>query len=289
MKGAVVEENYGEVVIMGPNPEKCVSAESVKVGRHPSQLYDEELHELKQSILIMIPHRPGLAFTKGMLETAGMWGNQGMRWGTLQDPQGGFVEVTRGKMVRNFLEYANDNPEVKYLVMIDADEEVEWDAPLKLAAHGLPIVSGIVCGISTQRGIFACFMSEDESGIKRFSSIRDTQKLPATGIKKIPRCGTGLLCVRRDVLEVMLDSSENPFQVPNDAHEEGVREGNVIMSEDMAFCQRAERFGFDIYVDFSVHARHHKGMMVSWPQERIDEKISADDWKPSKFDYRGVT
>lgn len=277
--------------IQGLNPEDVVSSgnlESVQTAAPLPGLTHEEFAALAASILVVIPYRAGEGIASGICTHFGMWGRIGLRIATLKDPFGGFVEFTRASMVKLFLEVADKDPDVKYLVMIDNDEGIEWDAPLLLAQHGLPICSGVVCGYTPERGIFACFTVKDANGVARFPSWAETKKIPARGIVKVEQVGTGLVAIRRDVLETMLEAGEHPFEIPQDVRSESMAQGNIKRSEDICFCERAKRFGFYTYVDFSVHALHFKTLALSWPRNAIDDDIDAIDWKPSIFDHKGV-
>lgn len=251
-------------------------------------LSDEEFAALAASVLVVIPHRSNEGIGAGICTHFGMWGRIGLRIATIKDPHGGFIECTRGGIVQLFLETAWKTPELRYLVMIDNDQTIQWDAPLRLAQHGKPIVSGVVCGYNPERGIFACFTAKDENGIARFPSYRDTKFLPAEGLIEVEQAGTGLVCIRRDVLETIRENDEEPFMIPEDVRRESIRMGNLKKSEDIVFSERAAKYGFGRYVDLGIHATHHKMIPIGWPADCIDENIKAIDWKPSAFDYKGV-
>lgn len=276
-----------QATIQGPNPEESTpKASNVKQAAPIPGLTDEQFMDLASSVLVVIAHRSNEGINAGICTHFGMWGRIGLRVATLKDPHGGFIECTRGGMVRLFHDVAEKNPEVKYLVMIDNDQTVEWDAPLRLAQHGEPIVSGVVCGYSPERGIFAAFTAKDENGVCRFPSWKETKKIPAEGLIEVEQCGTGLLCVRRDVFETIEAAGEQPFFIPEDIRIASVHEGNLRKSEDICFAERAAKYGFKRFVDLSVHAGHYKTIPISWPQDCIDPDLEAIDWKPSKFDYR---
>ena len=275
--------------IQGPNPSESTNgATEVKQAAPLPGLTHEEFQSLAESVLVVVLHRANEGISAGVCTHFGMWGRIGLRVATIKDPNGGFLEVSRGGMVRLFLDVAEKTPEVKYMVMIDNDQSINWDAPLQLAQHGLPIVTGVVCGYSPERGIFACFTAKDENGVARFPSWKETKKLPAQGVIEVEQCGTGLLCVRRDVFETIQAAGEEPFFIPEDVRLESVHHGNLKKGEDICFAERAEKYGFKRYADLSVHAGHQKSIGISWPQDCIDPDADAIDWKPSTFDYRGV-
>lgn len=249
---------------------------------------DEAFAELAASIMVVIPHQSSEGINPGLARNFGQWGRICMPHSFVKDSSGGFIEVTRGNIVNTFLDYCEKFPHVRFLVMIDNDEEIHWSAPLRLAVHNLPVVSGVVCGYNDERGAFACIMAKDENGIARFPSIKETKMLPSTGVKKIAKCGTGLICIRRDVLETIRAHGEEPFFVPEDLRRKSVVAGAMVKGEDIAFCDRAVAHGFDIYVDFSVHAVHYKTLPLSWPSGCMSDKIDADSWMPSAFDFKGA-
>lgn len=284
----MAEGKYGAVQVSGPNVHEDPDAENVQTVVPLPGLTAEQFAELAASVMVIIAYRSGQGISPGICAHFGMWGRIGLNWATIQDPFGGFIEVTRGGMVQFFLELAYKNPSLRYIVMVDNDESIPWDSPLRLAQHGLPVVSGVVCGYSPERGIFACFTMEDENGVARFPSFRDTKTLPAQGVKEAVQVGTGLLCIRRDVLETIRDNGEEPFFIPEEFRLESVRMGQLRKSEDICFSERCAKYGFKRYVDFSIHATHHKNIPIGWPTKSIDESVDAIDWKPSPFDYKGV-
>ena len=281
-------DKFAGATLQGPDVHKSEDATDTQQMVPLAGLTDEEFAELASSILVVIPHRSNEGIGAGICTHFGMWGRIGLRLATVKDPHGGFIEVTRGGIVQLFLETAWKTPELKYLVMIDNDQSILWDAPLRLAQHGLPVVAGVVCGYNPERGIFACFTAKDENGIARFPSYRDTKFLPAEGLIEVEQTGTGMVCIRRDVLEVMRENDEEPFMIPEDIRREGVKCGNIKKSEDIVFSERAGKYGFKRYVDLSIHATHHKMVPIGWPADCIDENIRAVEWKPSPFDYKGV-
>lgn len=280
--------DYATTRIQAPDPGSDERATQVDTLMPIAGLSDQEFQELAESVLVCIPHRSDEGIAAGICTHFGMWGRLGLRVATVRDPHGGFIECTRGGMVQLFLEHAWQHPKVKYLVMIDNDESILWDAPLRLAQHGKAIVSGVVCGYSPERGIFACFTVKDENGIARFPSFRDTRTLPGEGLIRAEQVGTGLICIRRDVLETIREHGEEPFFIPEEIRKESVAKGNLTKSEDVCFSERCRRYGFDVWVDLSVHASHRKAISIGWPADAIDHSIDAIDWKPSPFDYKGV-
>lgn len=262
------------------------SAESVTLFQPFLGLDPDEFKKLASTILVVVPHRPSEGVNKQLFRNAGVWALLGTPTADVSDEFEGFVELTRAGIVRTFLAYCNDNPQVEYCVMIDNDEAVPWDAPYRLAQWGKKVVSGIVCSYSEKKGgVFACFTSKDENGIGRFPTVTKTRTLPAQGLREIESAGTGLLCVHKSVFQEMIDDDDKPFMIPEDVRNHCCATGTLKLGEDMAFSQRCRNRGIKMYVDFSVHAEHFKTLSISWPKELIDSSLDPKSWKVASDDY----
>ncbi len=261
-------------------------ADSVELFQPFLGLDPEEFKELAGKVLIAIPHRPSEGINRRLFNNAGIWAILGTPVASVQDEFTGFVEMTRAGIVRTFLSYSRDHPAIEYLVMIDNDEAVEWDAPYKLAQWGKDVVSGIVCSFSEKKGgLFACVTVNDSHGIARFPSLSRTKRLPGQGLVEIHSCGAGLLCIHKRVLEAMIDKDDSPFMIPEEIRAHCCSTGVLKLGEDMAFSKRCLDYGFKIYVDFSVRAIHYKLLEVKWPDAAIDFKLSARDWRVADDDF----
>lgn len=247
-------------------------------------LTEEEMGALASTILLCVPHRVS-GVTGNLFLNAGFWGRMGLAYGGIEDRFGGFVEVTRAGIVRHFLEYAKDRPSIDKLVMIDADQAVEWDAAVRLASWDLPVVSGIVCNYSDAKGPYACVAFKDRYGVARFPSYKHTKRLPARGLKEAHNVGTGLICIKKNVLETILNDGDYPFRISEKVRDTCFETGTLKEGEDTAFCRQCERHGFRRYVDFSVRAIHYKTLGIQWPQDGLDYELSPDDWTVDDKDF----
>lgn len=270
-------------VVLGPSPHRT-SASSTEAPA-PSMLGMEEdaFAELAQSVFIMIP-------TRGTIESDlslmfGHWARFGTTITTIKDENTGFLEMTRANMCNLFRRVRHDRPELTYLVMIDDDEAVPWDAPYRLAAWGEPIVSGLICSHEDHRGIFANIFVEDEYKIARMPSFNRTKVIPGRGLLECASVGTGLMCIRHDVIDGILESGENPFVLSEKDRTACLETGVLKMGEDTTFCAQAKRLGFKTYVDFGVRGKHFKKIAIQWPNSHIDYNLDARDWKVDSKDY----
>lgn len=271
--------------IIGPNAHE-VDADRIDIVRPVGNLSVGEFEALSQKILVAILHRPDEGIHASLSSNTGLWSKMNTAVAHISDQFGGMIEMTRSGVARTFLSYVQSRPNIEYIVMMDNDQSVPWQAPYLLCQWGKPIVSGVVCSFSLKKGgVFACFTLKDKYGISRFPSVKNTKRMPAKGLVEVDHAGTGLIAVHRDVFRAILQSGEFPFMIPEDVRRHCAATGNLRLGEDMAFCEQAIRQGFKVYVDLSVRAPHFKTLAVSWPDELISSEIDCRDWSVSDIDY----
>jgi hypothetical protein len=227
--------------------------------------------ELCSQIYVAIPHRRSDGIHPKLFEYGQLWLNSGMSLAPLEDHFGGWVDLFRAWICREFLK-----TDKRWLVMLDNDVvPLDAESILRLAANDLPVVSGIACSMRPRVGMFACVAVKDQTGIARFPTTLDTKVLPGSGLRQVESCGAGVLCIRRDVLETL---REPPFLLPDRLRIEAVSLGYLRKTEDIYFCEQVRKAGFDVWVDFSVHCFHDKTIAVHWPREQLDEQLDAETW-----------
>jgi len=245
----------------------------------------EKFFEMAETMVIAIPHRGSEGISAGLLHAAMEWRLAGCHVETPEDQFGGFIELTRAALARKFLNTCAENPKRDKLIFIDADENVNPMSVFQLASWDLPIVSGVVCSYNPQRGIFACFTMKDKYGVARFPSVKYTNKLPARGLIKVNSCGTGLICIKKQVFESIFESGEKPFYIPEKVRTDAVETGVLKIGEDISFCQQAKKLGFDICVDLSVHAVHFKTTGICWPMVNLDDTVKPEEFQVDMRDF----
>ncbi len=273
-----------DAYVIGPNPHKT-AASKVEVVEPIMGMPVEEFAKLAQSIFIMVPHRDSEGLNAGLAINFGFWARFGTTITTVPDQFGGFIEQTRANMCDLFRRVRADRPELRYLVMIDADESMSWDAPYRLAAWDEPIVSGIICSYAAQRGIFANIFVTDKHGKARMPSWNKTRTIPGRGLKECHSVGTGLICIRADVIDAILDGGDMPFVMNEDDRRSCLDTGVLKMGEDTTFCGQARKHGFKSYADFGVRGIHMKTIAIEWPQSHIDYSIDVRQWDVDPGDY----
>jgi hypothetical protein len=245
----------------------------------------DEMKALSRQILVAIPYRSREGVNAGICIHYGLWGPLGTKVFHVVDPHGGFIEIVRCGIVRSFLETCKTFPELRYLVMIDNDQKVEPDCLLRLARHDAPVVSGIVCSASETKGIFACITVKTKTGAAYFPTQKHTRVMPAEGLVEVHQAGTGLICIRRDVLETLQSYGELPFYIPEHVRRGAAETGDLHKSEDISFADVCEKYGIKRYADLSVHAIHYKLLALAW--EHIDPNLKAEDWDVKPHDGTG--
>jgi len=247
----------------------------------------DDMKALSREILVAIPYRAREGVNAGICIHYGLWGPLGTKVFHVVDPHGGFIEIVRCGIVRSFLDSCKIFPELKYLIMIDNDQAVEPDALLRLARHGLPVVSGIVCSASEKKGIFACITVKTRTGAAYFPTLNATGVMPAEGVVEVHQAGTGLICIRRDVLETLQSYGELPFYIPEHVRRNAAETGDLHKSEDISFADVCEKYGIKRYADLSVRAIHYKQLALFWPPDKIDATLRAEDWDVKPHDAEG--
>jgi hypothetical protein len=272
-----------DVKVVGPNPQDAAAVHALN--QPILGMPESEFAALAASVMIAVPHRPSEGVHPGIAMAAGLWARCSTPISYVEDQFAGNIAELRMGIVRAFLEYARFNPQVQYLVMIDSDESVQWDAPYRLAAWGEDIVTGVVCSYNRSRGIFACITLKDRYGIPRFPSLNFTRKMPSRGLIEIAGCGAGLLCIKKSVLEKFAESGEIPFYIPEESRKACWETGTLKIGEDIAFTKAAERLGFKLYADLSVRAQHFKTVCVEWPEHALDHEMNPQEWQVDARDY----
>jgi hypothetical protein len=232
-----------------------------------------------REILIQVLHRPQEMIHPGIIDSSYTWVDQGCGFQRITDPFGGWVHISRNWQALQFLR----RKEFKYLLILDADEQIPWWIPFHLAELDLPIVSGVVCGFTLQRGLFACVAVKGPDGRARFPSLKETKTIPLAGVQKVHNAGTGCIMIRRDVLEKMWlkyekdNSYGQPFSIPEQEQNQAAVNGALPRGEDICFTDRARALGFDVHVDWACKVGHQKPFMLAWPEQAVSQ-LPPDKW-----------
>ena len=170
-------------------------------------------------------------------------------------PTGRPIPDNRHKIVKKFLDGDWD-----YLVMLDDDNPCHKNI-FDLLDLDLPVVGGVYPGKAKSGVIFFAFDAEEKNGRKEFKQMALNRRV---GLQKVDAIATGLLVIRRDVLEKMYEKGYTaPF-------EEGFDEyGRFDYGDDMGFCVKCAELGIDVYAHFDYIGSHFKTVDLLWVADLV--------------------
>lgn len=167
------------------------------------------------------------------------------------------VSRARNKVVGAFLRSDRD-----VLLQIDTDIAFDPKKMWEMVCRGLDVVGGLYA--LKQEKLFWCLNSL--SNVK-FQSGKD-------GLCEVKYIGTGMLCVRRNVFERLIelkmaeefvtdaDEKDRHGEVLHDFFKVGVEVDTDLkkrryLSEDWYFCEMAKRAGFQVFADANNTGEHY--------------------------------
>lgn len=186
--------------------------------------------------------------------------------------------ITRGRnrLVHNFLQ-----SDAEYLLFIDADILFNGNDVLKILSHE----KDIVCGLYPKKVIkwdsIEKAVHNGEKNLQEFAAdyvVNLTDELStvdSNGLVEIKHGGTGFMCIRRNVFELLADKvpsyrestqtfddpekNENElkrYPVTKDFFALSIDSNGLYLSEDYHFCNLWRDNGGKIYADLSIQLRH---------------------------------
>lgn len=155
------------------------------------------------------------------------------------------IPNTRHHIVRDFLK-----GDWEYLVMLDDDNPPHSNI-FDLLDLDLDVVGGVYPGKGPS-GIRFHVYEADES--TKPAVMRQLPLEKREGLQKVDAVGTGLICIKRHVLEKI----ERPFE------DVFLEDGTLLYSDDIGFCLKCKEKGIDIYAHFDYHGSHYKFVDLWW-------------------------
>ena len=142
----------------------------------------------------------------------------------------------------------------EWVLMLDDDHVFPPDFLWKLLSHEKPIVSGLYLARAGMHEPIA-FSHRLEDGLYERINLLT---LPHEGLLKVKAVGAGGLLIRSEVFWAI---DENPTWFEH---------GRVLgedwnAAEDIIFCEKAERAGFDVFVDLGARMGHMAPSAI-WPE-----------------------
>jgi len=158
------------------------------------------------------------------------------------------IPANRHKIVRDFLKGDWD-----YLIMLDQDNLCKNNI-FDLLDLDLPVVAGVYPG-KDEYGIFFHVYRLDSDNPPKFKQYPTNFR---EGLKKVDAVATGMMVIKREILERFRDEKILPF---TDTFNE---DGTIFMSDDMGFCLKCKKLGIDVYAHYDYLGSHWKMMDILW-------------------------
>lgn len=147
--------------------------------------------------------------------------------------------------------------ELTYKKIVWIDSDIAWtpDDFMRLYESDLDIVSG---AYMLATGEVTAYPERLGPG------LRYEQVLTMTEPVKVHGVGFGFLAVKQGVFEQLSRPWFQSVPVTMTDAETGEEWTFPIMGEDISWCERVGRLGYDIWLDPRVRVTHHKMMTLSW-------------------------
>lgn len=212
------------------------------------------------NILIATPGHSLMApYVRSLLETIEVLGSKGIS-ATWLNAYASHVADARettlsGSFVNSLSESRPLNGQVTYDKIMWIDSDIAWKAEdvIKLYESDKDIVTG-------------AYLLGDGSVTVHPTTLRQgytyQEVLSMFEPVKVWAAGMGFMCVKSGVFE----SLSRPWFQSTEAtvnFEDKEYTFNII-GEDMSFCERATKAGFEIWFDPTVRVTHHKTMKLTW-------------------------
>ncbi len=142
----------------------------------------------------------------------------------------------------------------EWVLFLDDDQSFPPDILMRLLNHDKDVVSALYVQRAGQHGPIA-FSDRNEDGTYNRINLPE---LPGTGLLKVRAVGAGGLLVRSEVFRA-IDSEPTWFRY-------GRVEGeDWDAAEDIIFCEKAQKAGFEVFVDLGCPIGHMAPTAI-WPQ-----------------------
>lgn len=199
--------------------------------------FRESLVIRAQPIAVGIPFDE-LAYSQFMVNLLGL---HLMPWDMPITTTSTYLPMARNQIHDAFIKNKDQG---NYLLMLDSDVLPPPNLISTLLKHNLPMVGGWyrkkekypikhLDGTTeiTQRPVVYDYIAEKNGYVQRIS--------PGQGLEKVSGAGAGAWLMRRDVAEAL---GKSPY--------------GQDVGEDLVICEKIEKLGFDMYIDWSMKCGH---------------------------------
>src|SRR6185437_13507150 len=164
------------------------------------------------------------------------------------------ITDNRNRICRRFLSC----PDARWLLFVDTDICFAPDQVYRLLDHKLKMVTGLYFGRPGNNDKLMPLWYEHVSEQDGFEVRIVAQVAPR--LQKIHACGMGFCLIHRDVLEAFPDDDDWRWFGRDVYMSEGKR---IHISEDLTFCMRAQKLGFEVYGDGTITLPHIKATALT--------------------------
>jgi len=167
------------------------------------------------------------------------------------------VDRQRTDKVRNYFARECVNQKFDYLLMIDDDNPIPPQTLELMIEDDKDIIIAPILtrnpGINGEYDLCAYYSREVKIKKNSLTMYDFIKKFRDEGpLHKIDAGGTGCMLIKRKVLETLLKKYEFPFEF-GDITVDGQRR---TLSEDVEFCEKANKEGFEIWLDERITPIH---------------------------------
>lgn len=213
----------------------------------------------------------GEPFFRSMIELVGTLSKSNVPYVVSTLINESLVTRARNKLVREFL-----NTDATHLFFVDADIRFKTEDALRVIFRDKPVVTG-----TYPMKIF----NVDNLVGKKFDSVADVRAAAAKyvtnfvfkddearknrelqvvdGLIEIHDAGTGFMCIKREVIERMIEAYPETEYIPEGEDvpsyalfDTTIDEDKRYLSEDYTFCRRWQQMGEKIWLDPTVILDH---------------------------------
>lgn len=186
----------------------------------------------------------------------------------LEAPRGsGFLRPGSANLVWSLnrsLRLAQNNPDWKRVFYMDDDHQFDSNLLIKMLHHDKDIVVPTTCRKTPpfMPVLYKSVFTEIKTKQKRFVPYTWQELKGKSGLLRVAACGRAGMLIKRTVLEKLGD----PWWL------QGQINPAAAIGEDMDFCLRAEKLGYEVYVDLDT-TFGHIDPVAAWPY-----RMPSGDW-----------
>lgn len=210
------------------------------------------------NVLIATPGSSMTAgYVKSLLKTIYALDKEGLSWNFL-NASGSLVAMVREEAIAGY--GVNDanmtqvcSGDFTYDKIIWIDSDIEWEPTdfFNLYMSNKDIISG-------------CYLMEDRHipiyNQPRGGMMPEQMLLERKEPFKVAGCGFGFICIKKGVFEKL----PRPWFGPESVPDNNGKDVFYLVGEDLSWCTKAIKHGFDIWVDPNVRVTHQKTFKLHW-------------------------